>query len=360
MNHVGQNIHISFFGESHGHKMGVTIDGLPPGITLNIDLIKNNLKQRQPKRDSETSRVESDAFEIISGYHQDHTTGAPLTFIIENKAMNSSDYPNLNEIPRPSHADLPAYIKYHGFNDYHGGGMFSGRLTVLWVIVGSIAQQILENKHIYVGSHIRSIHHIENQSFKDVDINKNQIKALQEQEIPLLNSNQKEKIIKLIQDTKNDHDSLGGIIESAIIGLPIGIGQPIIHTVEGYLSYLLFSIPSIKGVSFGSGFDITKLYGSEANDEYFYENGQIKTKTNHNGGILGGLTTGQPIIIQSAIKPIASIAKKQKTIHTKKKENTEILISGRHDAQILTRISPVINAVLNFGILDLLYKDIQV
>lgn len=354
MNSVGKNIIITFFGESHSSYMGIVIDHLSPGIEINHDLIKSNLEKRRPKSKLNTSRLESDEYEVISGIKDNKTTGAPLTFLIKNNDVQSKDYPNLNQIPRPSHADYPAYIKYKGKNDYLGGGMFSGRLTALWVIVGSIAQDILEKKNIFLGSHIKKIHHLYDDSFDYSSVSKKLIQDLNKSDIPLINNKIEEDIIKLIDQTIKEKDSIGGIMESAIINLPVGLGQPIFHSIESYLSYLLFSIPSVKGVEFGDGFDISDLKGSEANDQYTVENGIIKTKTNHNGGCLGGLTTGMPLVVKTAFKPIASIKQVMNTVDTTKNENTQILLSGRHDAQILTRVSSVINAVLNFGILDFL------
>jgi len=359
MNTVGEKIKLTFFGESHGQSIGFTLDQISPGIKIDESLIKANLSKRRPDQTFNTSRVEIDNFQWISGIKNGITTGAPLTCIVKNTNTISKDYPNINRIPRPSHADLPANIKYKGFNDYRGGGMFSGRLTVLWVIAGSIAQQILENKNIYTGSHILSIHQLRDYPINSKLISKEKIQSLNRIEWPLLNPKLEDNMKSLIKTTQENGDSLGGIIESVVINLPIGLGSPYFHSMESYLSYLLFSIPSVKGIAFGSGFDITEMYGSEANDEYYYENGHIKTKTNHNGGILGGLTNGQPVIIKTAIKPIPTIRKTQNTINLKTHKNTQINMKGRHDPQILTRVYPVINAVINFGILDFMSLDHQ-
>jgi chorismate synthase len=359
MNSVGKNIKITFFGESHSPTMGVTIDGLQPGLSLDLSLIKKNLNKRKPNKSSNTERIEKDDFKIISGLFNEKTDGTPLTFLVKNKSFLNKDYSNLNIEPRPSHADYPASIKYKGMNNYYGGGMFSGRLTVLWVIVGSIAQQILEEKDIYLGSHIYSLYKIKDQRFDLNNISKDQLVLLNNSDFPLIDQNKEKTMIEEINETKNSLDSLGGVIESAIINLPVGIGQPFFHSVEGYISYLLFSIPSVKGVDFGLGFEISQYKGSEVNDEYIYENGQLKTITNNNGGVLGGLTTGRPLVVKTAFKPIASIKKEQNTVNLENKENTKITIKGRHDSQILTRVYPVVNAVLNFAILDLLYKEID-
>ncbi|MFW6272280.1 MAG: chorismate synthase [bacterium] len=359
MNTVGQNLKITFFGESHSEYTGVVIDNILTGIEINHDLIRMNLDKRRPKKNLSTSRVETDEYQFVSGLLNNKTTGSPLTILVKNNQFNREDYPNLNIRPRPSHADMPASIKYKGHNDYYGGGMFSGRLTVLWVLVGSIAQQILEDKGIYTGSHIYSIYNLSDEPFNMNHVDEKTIKTLNTLDIPLLNQALESQISELIKDTIKKNDSIGGVIESAIINLPIGMGEPLFHSLESYLSYLLFSIPSIKGVEFGSGFEISKHLGSEMNDEYYYDkNKQIKTKSNHNGGILGGLSTGAPLIVRTAIKPIASISRPQNTIDRQTLKNTSIHIKGRHDSQILTRISPIINAVLNFAIVDLMYGDL--
>jgi len=359
MNTVGQNLKITFFGESHSDYMGVVIDNISPGIEINHNLIRFNLEKRRPKKSLNTTRIETDDYQFISGLLNNKTTGSPLTVLVKNNQFKAKDYPNLNKTPRPSHADMPAYFKFKGHNDYMGGGMFSGRLTVLWVLVGSIAQQILEQKGIYTGSHIYSIYNLNDKKFDMNKVDLETIKQLNNSDIPLINKELKTNITELIKTTIKKNDSIGGVIETAIINLPIGIGQPLFHSLESYISYLLFSIPGIKGVEFGSGFDITNHYGSEMNDEYYYnKDKEIKTKSNHNGGILGGLSTGAPLIIRTAIKPIASIAQKQNTVNTENLENTTIHIKGRHDSQILTRISPIINAVLNFAIADLMYKEL--
>ena len=353
MNHIGNNIKLTFFGESHGEFLGIVIDQLPSGIKIDTDLIDFNLKKRRPKNNNiSTSRIEKDEYKIVSGFYNGYTTGGALTFLVPNENTNSKSYKNIETIPRPSHADYPASIKYNNYNIKSGGGFFSGRLTVLWTIIGSIAQQILENKNIIVSSHIYSIKDIFDDSFNLNKINENVCKTLNKDIFPVLNKNIKTKMIDLIEKTEND--SLGGIVESSIINLPIGLGEPLFLSIESYLSQLLFSVPAIKGIEFGKGFEITKILGSKANDEYIIKNEKITTLSNNNGGILGGLTTGRPVVLKCAIKPTPSITKKQKSINLKTKENTTLTIIGRHDPQIVSRIIHVINSVLNFAILDLL------
>jgi len=357
MNTIGHNIKITFFGESHASHIGVTIDNLPSGLKLDEDLIKFNLTKRRPAKKISTTRIEADNYQIISGYANGSTTGAALTILIENTNTLSGDYKNLNITPRPSHADYPAYIKYEGLNDYRGGGFFSGRLTALWVVVGSIAEQILKQKNIIVGSHIFQLKDIRDLEFNLNEENPEELKKLNSDFFPVLDESKKEEMYELIAQTKKNLDSVGGIVESKIINLPIGLGEPYFLSFESYISNLLFSIPAIKGVEFGKGFNISNLYGSEANDEYEYINNEVTTKSNNNGGILGGLTTGRPIIIRTVVKPTSSIAKTQNTVNLELKENTKLVIKGRHDPQIVSRAIHVINAVLYFACLDLILFD---
>ncbi|MDY0023737.1 MAG: chorismate synthase [Candidatus Izemoplasmatales bacterium] len=354
MNKIGHNISITFFGESHGEYIGVVIDQFPAGINIDLNLIEKNLKKRRPQSSLSTSRIEPDDFEIISGYKNGFTTGAALTVLVKNKNVKSDDYSYLENIPRPSHADYPANIKYSNYNDKAGGGIFSGRLTVLWIIVGSICQQILEKHNILVGSHIESIKNIYDNSFDKLVIEDTILKALNEMNFPLINLEIKAKMEEIISKSVNAKDSLGGTIESAIINMPIGVGEPLFLSIESYLSNLLFSIPGIKGIEFGEGFNLSRLTGSEANDQYTYEDEKIVFSSNNNGGILGGLSTGQPIILRLSVKPTSSIPKPQNSINLKTEENVVLEIKGRHDPQIVSRAVHVVNSVLNFAILDLL------
>ncbi len=354
MNTIGQNIKITFFGESHGTHIGIVIDNLPSGLKIDEDLIKFNLSKRRPAENISTTRVEKDNYQIISGFYNGFTTGGALTFLIENKSTHSGDYKNLNQTPRPSHSDYPASIKYNGFNDFRGGGFFSGRLTALWIIIGSISEQILKKHNILVGSHIYSLKNLEDEPFNMNETNQKQLKQLNLDNFPVINSETKSKMLDLIEKTKTDQDSIGGIIESKVINLPVGLGEPYFLSVESYISQLLFSIPAIKGVEFGKGFDITKNNASEVNDEYVINNKKVSTTSNNNGGILGGLTNGRPIIIKTAVKPTPSIAKAQNTVNLDTLKETKLKIVGRHDPQIVSRVIHVVNAVLYFACLDFL------
>ncbi|MDT8337300.1 MAG: chorismate synthase [Candidatus Izemoplasmatales bacterium] len=357
MNNIGNNIKITFFGESHGDFLGVVIDQIPAGIEIDFNLINFNLNKRRPQNSLSTKRVELDDYKVISGFKSGFSTGGALTFLISNNNTKKDDYQELNNIVRPGHADYPAFVKYNNFNDKSGGGIFSGRLTVLWMIVGSICQQILQSKNIYISSHIESIKNIYDNSFDKNKIDINLIQSLNKSYFPLINQDIKSKMEDLIIKASNASDSLGGTIESTVINLPIGVGEPLFLSLESYLSSLLFSIPAVKGVEFGEGFNLARLNGSEANDQYEYIDNKVNILSNNNGGILGGLSNGNPIILRLAIKPTSSIGKPQKSININTHKNVELKIEGRHDPQIVSRVVHVVNAVLNFAILDLLLFD---
>lgn len=354
MNTIGNNIKITFFGESHGPYIGLVIDNLPAGIKIDEALIKDKLKKRRPVKNLSTPRVEADNYQIISGFYNGHTTGGALTVIIENTNTKSKDYKNLNNTPRPSHSDYPASIKYHGFNDYRGGGFFSGRLTALWMVIGAISEQMLKKYNVYIGSHILSLKNISDEPFDQNKEDKDLLTKLNQSIFPVINNDKHGEMIKLVEEARNNNDAVGGIIETKAVNLPIGLGEPYFLSVESYLSNLLFSIPGVKAVEFGKGFDITKQFASEVNDEYIIKNDKITTKNNNNGGIVGGLTTGRPLIVKCAIKPTSSIAKTQKTVDLEKCIETELNVVGRHDPQIVSRALQVINSVIYFAILDLL------
>jgi chorismate synthase len=352
MNTFGQTLKMTLFGESHGEALGIVIDGIKPGLVIDYDNLNALLTKRRPKSIYSTSRSEPDDFEVISGVFEGKTTGAPITFLIRNQNTISKDYDSLRYTPRPSHADYPAYIKYQGFNDPRGGGIFSGRLTALMMIAGALSKQILNEKNIFIGSHILSIQNTIDDSFNLTDISKETIQKLETLDFPILNEKIEESMKKVILSAKEDENSVGGIVESAIINLPSGIGEPLALSLESHLSSLLFSVPSIKGVEFGLGFDITRKTGKEVNDEYTIENGKIKTITNNNGGILGGITTGMPVVLRVAVKPTPSIGKAQSSINLLKNITETLEIKGRHDPAIVNRVVHVINAILYFGILD--------
>ena len=351
----GSKIKLSIFGESHGNAIGITIDGLPAGFSIDMDKIMMEMSRRAPGKSSlSTPRKESDIPEILSGYFEGKTTGTPLCAIIRNSNTKSKDYSKLKDVMRPGHADYTGAVRYKGFNDYRGGGHFSGRITAPLVFAGAICKQILEVKGIIVSAHINSIGKIKDCSFLESDISDELLNSFKENELPLINTKLEDEMRQEILSTRSSGDSIGGTIECAILGVSPGIGDPFFDSVESTLAHLMFSVPAVKGIEFGKGFDISKMRGSEANDEYYLENGNIKTKTNNNGGILGGITNGMPIIFNVAIKPTASIFKEQNTVNIVTMEETTLCIEGRHDPCIVQRALPVIEAVTAIGILELM------
>ena len=351
----GSKIKLSIFGESHGNAIGITIDGLPAGFSIDMDKIMMEMARRAPGKSSlSTPRKESDIPEILSGYFEGKTTGPPLCAIIRNSNTKSKDYSKLKDVMRPGHADYTGAVRYKGFNDYRGGGHFSGRITAPLVFAGAICKQILEVKGIIVSAHINSIGKIKDCSFLESDISDELLNSFKEKELPLINTKLEDEMRQEILSARSSGDSIGGTIECAILGVSPGIGDPFFDSVESTLAHLMFSVPAVKGIEFGKGFDISKMRGSEANDEYYLENGNIKTKTNNNGGILGGITNGMPIIFNVAIKPTASIFKEQKAVNIITMEETTLCIEGRHDPCIVQRALPVIEAVAAIGITELM------
>ncbi|MGL4773500.1 MAG: chorismate synthase [Clostridium sp.] len=350
----GNNLQVSIFGESHGNAIGINITGLPSGIEIDMDEILFEMGRRAPgKSNLSTARKEADTPEVLSGIFEGKTTGAPLCAIIRNGDQRSRDYGKLKDLMRPGHSDYPATIRYSGFNDYRGGGHFSGRITAPLVFAGAVCKQILNKKGIKIGAHISSIGGINDERFNPINIEGNLLDELKNQELPLVNPKLEEKMRHSILQAKMDGDSRGGTIECAVVGLEAGIGDPFFHSVESTLASLLFSVPAVKGVEFGKGFEMSTLLGSQCVDSYYYEGEEIKTKNNNNGGILGGISNGMPVIFNVAIKPTASIIKEQDTIDIKEKTASKLVIEGRHDPCIVTRAVPVIEAVAAIGILEL-------
>ena len=354
----GNNIKISIFGESHGRGIGINVDNLPSGFLLDMEEIMSEMKRRAPgKSNLSTSRREEDVPEILSGYFEGRTTGTPLCAVIRNNDNKSKDYSKTKDIMRPGHGDYPGFIKYKGFNDYRGGGHFSGRITAPLVFAGAICKQILREEGVEIVAHIQSIGEVKDKSFLDCNLDKELINSLKNEEFPLINKNLEEKMKKEILNAKKEGDSVGGVIECMILGVKAGIGSPFFDSVESTLSHLLFSVPSVKGVEFGRGFNITKMRGSDANDEYYIDEGRVKTKSNNNGGVSGGITNGMPIIFRVAIKPTPSVYKEQNSINISTMEETTLQIDGRHDPCIVQRAVPVIEGVSAIGILDLIKNN---
>lgn len=353
----GENIKISIFGESHGAAVGVVVDGLPPGIKLDIDDINFEMNRRKPGQDAFTTpRKESDEVEIVSGFFNGYTTGTPLCGIIRNTDKRSRDYEEIKNIMRPGHADYTGRVLYKGFGDYRGGGHFSGRLTAPVVFAGAIAYQYLKNNGITIGTHILKIGKASDTYMDPVKIDEEKLKKIRETRFPVIDESALAKMKKEIEDAKKERDSVGGLLETAVLNLPAGLGAPIFRSVESKIASFVFSIPGVKGVEFGTGFKLSEMKGSEANDSFFIENNQVKTKTNHSGGINGGITNGMPILFRTAVRPTSSIGRLQKTIDADKMSGTELTVHGRHDPCIAVRAVPVIDAAAAIVIMDLHIK----
>ena len=350
-NTLGDNVRLTLWGESHGKCIGAVLDGVCPGIEVNEEFIKEQLNKRRPKGKNETQRVEEDNFIIASGVFNGYTTGEAISIIIENNNVRSKDYDSMKNLARPSHADYVAYEKYHGFNDYRGGGHFSGRITAAIVAACAILIKALEKKNIYIGTHIKKCGDIVDKDF-NLDC-KEEIKALNKKSYPVLNDIEAE-ITNAIDQVRLENDSIGGILQSAIVGLPVGLGDPWFSSVEGKLSLGMFAIGGVKGVEFGLGFDFATKTGINANDEFYVEKGNIKTKTNNNAGVNGGITNGMPVLFNLAVKPTPSISLKQNTVDFVNKENKELEIVGRHDPAIIRRMAVVVDSVAALVVCDLL------
>lgn len=350
----GKNYCISIFGESHGNALGINIDGIPAGTELNLDFISEEMKRRAPgKSELTTSRTEKDEFEILSGFVNGRTTGTPLAMIIRNTNQKSKDYGEIAKKPRPGHADWAGLNRYNGFNDIRGGGHFSGRITASLVFAGAVAKQILKEKEILIAAHVKSIKDIQDRDFEEKDITQENIDRLRNMTLPVLNENIIPDMEKTILKAKEEKNSVGGMVEIMITGIKAGIGDPFFESMESELSRIMFSIPAIKGIEFGAGFDIAKMTGYEANDEMYYnEKGDVKAYTNNNGGITGGITNGMPVNFKVAVKPPASIGKKQRTVNTETKKNDFLEITGRHDPCIVPRIVVVLEAAAAIVVMD--------
>lgn len=342
----GNKLKMTVFGESHSAGIGVVLDGVPAGVKLDLDFIKSEMARRAPNGgEFSTPRKEGDEFEILCGVMDGVAEGTPICAVIRNTNTKSSDYSQLKDIMRPSHADYGYRVKYDGNNDYRGGGASSGRLTAPIVFAGAVAKQLLEAKGIEVVSHISSIGKVKDKKF-GVSITTEEINALRGAVLPLLDKSKEEEIRRVIAEARADGDSVGGVIECAVTGVKAGLGDPMFDSIESVLSSLLFSVPAVKGVEFGSGYAMTEERGSVVNDSwYFDENGRINTRTNNNGGVLGGITTGMPVVFNVAVKPTASIFKEQDTVNVAAGENVKLSLKGRHDPCIVVRALPVIEAV---------------
>lgn len=333
---TGDKIRISLFGQSHSEAMGVVIDGLPAGFKIDEEKLSEFMARRAPGNDEfSTSRKEGDKVRIVSGITNEVTNGAPLCGIIENTNTRSKDYENLKDIPRPGHADFAAWSKFGENRDVSGGGQFSGRLTATMCIAGGILKQLLEEKGIFIGAHIARVGNVKDDLFDSCNVNKNDF--VDKKTFPALNDDKGEEMKGEILRAKKEGDSVGGIVECAIIGVPSGVGETLYGSWESRISSAVFAIPAVKGIEFGRGFETATLLGSQNNDPFCIKDGNIVTTTNNHGGILGGISSGMPIIFRAAFKPTPSIGKEQKSVSLSKKENTTLVINGRHDPCIVKR-----------------------
>lgn len=354
----GNKIHIKIEGESHGEFLKGIISGLPKNEYIDEAEIAIQMARRAPGKDNtSTPRKEADKVEFIKGIENSLTNGEDIEFIIRNTNTHSSDYNSLKFTPRPSHADYPAFIKYNGEADMRGSGHFSGRLTAVLTAIGAICRQVLSRRGITVGGHILNIGEIFDEGFNPVTTNEQTLKNLNTQYFSVINNDAKEQMHSLIVDTARDGDSIGGCVEVAVTGMPVGIGNHIFGGIENVISSVVFGVPAVKGISFGAGFDFSFLLGSEANDPYYFDGENVVTATNNCGGIVGGMSTGMPIIIKAALKPTPSIFKPQATVNLKTKENVMLEIKGRHDPCIVPRALPAVEAAVAVAVTMLLAED---
>ena len=350
-NTFGNSVAITLIGESHGEYIGAVLDGLAPGIEFDREYIEHMLTLRRPDGKISTPRKEKDKFRIVSGVINGKTTGTPLTILIPNENVKSSDYSELKTVARPSHADYAAQCKYHGFQDSRGGGHFSGRITAALVAAGAICKSALEQKGIFIGTHVKSCGGVSDRDFNDYI---SDIQALNEKTFAVLDEAAEEPMKNKILEAAEDGDSVGGILETAIIGIPEGVGEPWFDSAESLISHMMFSIPAVKGIEFGAGFCFANMKGSTANDPLKVENEKIVTTTNNNSGINGGITNGMPIVFRTVIKPTPTIFKPQNTVDFQNMTETIVEAKGRHDPAIVHRARVVQDAATAIVLCDML------
>lgn len=353
--YLGRNLHVSVFGQSHSPAIGVCVDGLPAGERVDPEALQSFLKRRAPGQTAtSTPRKEADETRILCGLADGVTCGAPLAAVIENTNTRSQDYARLRDVPRPGHADYTAQVRYGGFQDVAGGGHFSGRLTAPLCIAGGIALQILARRGVQVSAHIQSIGEIEDRPFDSMGEQAEILDRLKAAPFPVLDEHAGERMRASILQARSERDSVGGVVECIAQGLPAGLGDPMFGGMEGRLAAALFGVPAVKGVEFGAGFGTARMRGSEHNDPFALREGRVVTKTNHAGGILGGITTGMPILLRAAFKPTPSIAMEQDSVSLSRMEAEKLVVTGRHDPCIVPRAVPVVEAVTALVLLDAL------
>jgi len=351
----GHTIKLQVFGQSHSEMLGVVIDGLPAGYVIDLQQVQAFLDRRRGGQNAySTARAEADTPRIVSGLLDGATCGAPLCALFENQDMRSKDYNALSAVPRPSHADYYADEKYFGAQDFRGGGHFSGRMTLALCFAGAICAQLLEKWDVHVGAHIEQIHHVLDSPYDPLNVS---LDDLRHEGFPVNDPAVEEVMKQAMLDAAAEGDSVGGIIECAVIGLPVGAGSPLFAGVENQLAQAIFAVPAVRGIEFGAGFEAAGMLGSEHNDAFCINEGAILHKTNNAGGVVGGLTTGMPLIFRAAIKPTPSIGKEQDSVNLETLENVKLKIEGRHDPCIVPRAVPAIEAVTAFVLADILVNS---
>ena len=354
----GNNLQLTIFGESHGPAIGVVVDGLPIGLSVDEEAVARDMARRAPGQDpTATARRESDRVRIVSGLYRGHTTGAPLCGLIENTNVRSGDYEAMQRLMRPGHADYAGYVKYRGMNDPRGGGHFSGRLTAPLVFAGALCRQALAARGIEVGAHIASIAGVEDAPMDPVGVDAQTLRALRDARFALLDPAREAAMRARVEEARLAGDSVGGSIEVAAVGVPAGLGAPFFDSLESTLAHLLFSIPAVKGVAFGDGFGLCAMRGSGANDAMRVQDGRVTCETNHNGGVTGGITNGMPVVCRVAVKPTPSIAQPQRTVDVSCMADAQIEIRGRHDPCIVPRAVPVVESAMLLALMDLLLEE---
>lgn len=349
----GNKLKISIFGQSHSPAIGVTVDGLPAGFSIDMDRLQQFLARRAPGQNAySTTRKEADVPQFLCGLYNGATCGAPLTAIIQNTNTRSGDYAELADCPRPGHADYPAAVKWSGHQDPTGGGHFSGRLTAPLCVAGGIALQMLEERGIAVGAHIAQIENVNDAPFDSVNISAKTLRSVTEKAFPVLDDNAAEPMQAAILAARGEADSVGGIVECAAVGIPAGVGDPMFDGLESRIAAILFAVPAVKGVEFGAGFSCASMRGSQCNDPYIIRDGAVRTSSNNNGGILGGIANGMPILVRAAIKPTPSIGIRQDSVSLSRMEEKTLVVHGRHDPCIVPRAVPVIEAAVALALLD--------
>lgn len=352
-NTIGNKMTLTLFGESHGTAIGCVLDGVPSGVKIDEEFIAHQMELRKAKGKISTARKEADEVKIVSGVFEGYTTGTPITILVMNQDQHSKDYSKTKDLPRPSHADYTANLRYEGYQDYRGGGHFSGRLTAPLVAAGAIAMTMLKEKNILIGSHILEINGIKDDSFNNTI---EEIDVIKDEYFATLNVEAGLKMKEAIENARMNQDSLGGILETEVLNYPAGVGNPTFGAIESELGRTIFGIGAVKGLEFGEGFGFAKMSGSEANDSFDVIDGKVVTTSNHNGGINGGISNGMPIVFKTVIKPTPSISQKQKSFNMMTNETADLEIVGRHDPCIVHRARVVIDSVTAWILCDMLLE----